>query len=151
MTSITITKNKRFPEWIVLKEKLDLSIHESPLFNEGEVWWCSIGENVGREISGKSQLFSRPVLVFRKLSRQMFLGIPTTSQIRTGSWYVPVQYNDKQYTVVLAQMRVFDTKRMSNKIGKIDSVNLNRVRSGFESLFLPKIIPPFGGRGECQK
>ena len=69
---------KRFLEWIQLKEQLHNASHKPPLFKEGEVWWCSVGENVGKEINGKSKLFSRPVLVFKKLTSETFLGIPTT-------------------------------------------------------------------------
>ncbi len=58
---------KHFQEWIILKERLELRIDAAPFVNEGEIWWASIGENVGFEISGKSERFSRPVLIFRKL------------------------------------------------------------------------------------
>lgn len=128
---------KKFLEWIRLKEKLHNSSGKPPLFKEGEVWWCSLGENVGKEINGKSSLFSRPVLVFKKLSRDTF-GLPTTSQTRKGSWYVEIGYGGRLVTVILSQARVFDAKRMSTIIGKIDSANMKKVRTAFRELFLPK-------------
>ncbi len=51
---------KKFLEWIRLKEKLHENNAKIPLFKEGEVWWCAIGENVGIEMNGKSKKFSRP-------------------------------------------------------------------------------------------
>ena len=45
---------KRFLEWIGLKEKLHHAKHRAPLVSERDVWWASIGENVGSEINGKS-------------------------------------------------------------------------------------------------
>lgn len=38
-------------------------VHSVPNFTEGEVWWCSCGENVGIEINGKNKEFTRPVLI----------------------------------------------------------------------------------------
>ena len=37
---------KKFLEWIGLKEKLHKAGNKAPLFKEGEIWWCAIGENV---------------------------------------------------------------------------------------------------------
>ncbi len=129
---------KRFLEWIKLKEKLHGNIHKPPHVTEGEVWWVSLGENIGREINGKNDLFSRPVLVFKKLSRETFLGLPTTSQDRKGSWYVSVKHTGLSVTVILSQARVIDTKRLSSRLGQLDETDLIRVQEGFRNLYLPK-------------
>jgi len=129
---------KRFLEWIQLKEQLHNASHKPPLFKEGEVWWCSVGENVGKEINGKSKLFSRPVLVFKKLSSETFLGIPTTSQDKHGTWYVEIDYGGRVVNVILSQVRMLDAKRLSTLIGKIDSANFKKVKIGFRDLFLSK-------------
>lgn len=47
----------------------------SKLFNEGEIWWCSIGMNIGVEIYGKGGRFTRPVLIFKKFTANSFLGV----------------------------------------------------------------------------
>ena len=67
---------KRFAEWIVLKEKLHDKQHEAPFVSEGEIWWASVGENVGSEINGKSNLFSRPVIIYKKLSHNFSFHLP---------------------------------------------------------------------------
>ena len=41
---------KRFLEWIGLKEKLHKKQAIPPLFKEGEIWWCYVGENIGNEV-----------------------------------------------------------------------------------------------------
>jgi len=57
---------KRFDEWIKQKKKLDSHDSTDSLYvKEREVWWISIGVNVGAEIDGKNELFERPVLIFR--------------------------------------------------------------------------------------
>lgn len=127
---------KRFLDWIKLKEQLHQVAHKPPLFRQGEVWWCSIGENVGSEINGKSKLFSRPVLIFKKLSATTFLGIPTSSQDRIGSWYVRITLQGKTSVVILSQIRVFDYKRLSSKIGHLDAYDCKQVKMAFKKLFL---------------
>jgi len=54
---------KRFSEWFGLKMKLHDRQQTPPLVSEREIWWASVGENVGSEINGKSALFSRPVII----------------------------------------------------------------------------------------
>ena len=90
---------KRFLEWIKLKEKLHESEYKIPLFKEGEVWWCALGENVGIEMNGKSKDFTRPVLIFKKLSREGFLGIPMSTKLKEGTWYVHVKQKNNPAVV----------------------------------------------------
>ena len=128
------TPVKRFDQWIELKESLH-NKKNFPHFNEGEVWWVSVGENIGREINGKSTLFSRPMVVYKKLSRELFLGIPTTSQDRIGTWYVPVTYSTHKVTAVLSQVRTIDNRRLSSRIGQLNSDNFSKIKQGFTSLY----------------
>jgi mRNA interferase MazF len=128
---------KKFLEWIKLKEKLHINIHKPPLFRESEIWWCSIGENIGSEINGKSGLFSRPVLIFKKLSANTFLGIPMSSQDRKGTWYVPITLGQNKSVVILSQVRVFDYKRLSSLIGELDALEMTNVRDKFKDLYCP--------------
>ena len=41
-----------------------------------DIWWVSVGVNVGFEEDGKNDNFVRPVLVLKKFNNDMFLGIP---------------------------------------------------------------------------
>jgi len=144
---------KQFLIWIGLKEKLHNNKRRPPLINEGDIWWVSLGENVGGEINGKSVLFSRPVLIFKKLSRETFLGIPTTSQKRSGSWYVPITYGEYSVTVILSQVRVLDARRLSTRLGQLDEADFEKVKTGFAGLFLPdyQFPPREVGRGKSPK
>ena len=51
---------KRFLEWIGLKEKLHSNNFTPPFFKEKEIWWCYFGENIGTEMNGKGDFFTRP-------------------------------------------------------------------------------------------
>ena len=116
-------EEKHFGEWIGLKEKIHFG-NSMPKINEGDIWWCGCGENVGIEINGKSASFSRPVLVMKKLSHQGFMGVPLTSQTKVGSWYA-----------ALCQARVMSTSRLYSKIGRIPDSDLSMVRKVFCELY----------------
>ena len=45
-------------------------------FHERQVWWCSIGINIGSEQHSQSEDFSRPILVIKKFTRDIFWGVP---------------------------------------------------------------------------
>ena len=126
---------KRFLEWIGLKEKIH-SKNSTPLFfNENEIWWCAIGENIGIEINGKGKLFSRPVFVYKKLSKNGFLGIPLSTQNKKGSWYIEISFKNKNQTLNLSQIRIFSSSRMYEKIGSLDDNDVEKVKNGFLRLY----------------
>jgi mRNA interferase MazF len=126
---------KRFLDWIHIKQK----IHETesvPLyFKEGDIWWCSVGENVGVEMNGKGDTFSRPVFVYRKLSKNGFLGVPLTTKRKQGTWFVQVTFQEKKITANVAQVRVYSASRMLNKMGTLDEVDADTIKSGFLRLY----------------
>jgi hypothetical protein len=62
---------KRFLEWILLKEKLQASDFAPPFVSERDLWWMTMGENIGSEINGKSKLFSRPAIIYKKLTHTL--------------------------------------------------------------------------------
>ena len=89
------------------------------------------------QINGKSGLFSRPVLIFKKLSKSTFMGIPTSSQDRKGSWYVQITLGSVKSVVILSQARLLDYKRLSSKIGELDAVEMHNVKDKFKNLYCP--------------
>jgi pseudaminic acid cytidylyltransferase len=110
----------RFDEWNRLKKTLH-NKKKIIKFSNGNIYFMSIGENIGHEVYGKDELFLRPVLVYKKLSSTTFLGIPLTSQKKEGSYYFSFNYKkDKTSTAMLHQMRVFDIRRSEYLSGHIN-------------------------------
>lgn len=95
-----------------------------------------MGENVGSEINGKSNLFSRPVIILKKLSHTFYFVIPTTTQIRKGSWYIPFTQKNKEMCACLHQVRTIDYRRLSSKLGTIDDTDFTQIKEGFSSLYI---------------
>lgn len=126
---------KRFDKWINLKISLDKQNNKPPLVSEGDIWWVSVGENVGSEISGKDVLFSRPVVIFKKLARSFYFVIPTTTRPRKGTWYVAFKHKSIDMTACLHQARPIDYRRLSSKIGTLDDDDFARIKKGFLELY----------------
>jgi mRNA interferase MazF len=120
---------KRFLAWIGLKERLHDIKHAPPLVSERDIWWASVGVNVGSEINGKSGLFSR------QLSHNFYFVVPTTTQQREGSWYVAFGQHGKSMSACLHQARAIDYRRLSSRLGKIDGDDFARVKAGLRTLY----------------
>ena len=110
---------KDFFRWHSLKAKIDQGRHQV-LFRPREIWWCSIGANVGVEENGKHALFERPVLIFRRFNDEMFWGLPLTSKIKTDKpFYFTFSLHQRSQTALLSQMRVLSSKRLVRRLGKV--------------------------------
>lgn len=126
-----------FDDWIEVKKELHRS-NRVQAMKEGEIWWCAVGENVGVEINGKSSTFARPMLIFRKLSRFGFLGIPLTSKPHTGSWYAGFRFQGRDQVAVLSQIRVVSVSRLYTRMGNIDDTDKVTISKAFKKLYLPE-------------
>ena len=116
---------KDFIKWHVLKVKLQEKAH-IPFFQQQEIWWCSIGVNLGYEEDGKNDFFERPVVIFKKFSKDYFWGIPLTSQKKKGKFYYQFMIHGRKNTALLWQLRLFSSKRLLRKMEKMpDSVYEN--------------------------
>ena len=130
------SKHQLLGDWNIIKENFHFTPEEKlQLVRNGEIWWVGVGENVGIEINGKSEYFSRPVLVLKKLSRYGFMGIPITSQQHKGSWYVSFEFKGRTETAVLSQAKVFSISRLYGRLGQVPDTDLEKVRNGFLRLY----------------
>jgi mRNA interferase MazF len=127
---------KKFLEWIGLKEKLHSQNYTPPLFKENEIWWCHVGENIGVEINGKSNDFTRPVLVFKKYDRYSFLGLPLSTKSKIGTWYAPISFLGIPQVIILCQSRVFDYRRLDRKMGELNITGVSSVKEAFVALHI---------------
>lgn len=112
---------KDFDQWNKVKKELQTSMR-SILFQEREIWWAYVGVNIGVEQDGKGRTFTRPVLIFKKYSRHHFIGIPLTTKARTkrfGMLLRDVSFLASQSWLVFSQIRVYDTRRLYRKLGKL--------------------------------
>ena len=109
---------KDFDGWNIQKKAID-SLENKRTFHEREVWFIKVGENVGFEQNGKGEEFLRPVIVYKKFSKNVFLGIPLTKTTKEGKFYRSFEFKGERSNAILSQIRLFDSKRLKYKIGKM--------------------------------
>lgn len=113
--------------WNKLKKKLDVE-NAVPYFHEGEVWWGSLGINVGHEEDGKNAQFNRPVLVVKKFNKRLFWGVPLTTQLKDSRHYHQFEFKKKRQCAMLTQMRLWDANRLTQYMGNIEKHAFRHIR-----------------------
>lgn len=118
---------KDFDSWNEKKKLLNNS--DVSFYHERDVWWCSLGINVGFEQDGKGEDFSRPVLVIKGFSKNVLLCIPLTTKLKEGKYYHDISLGDEiKRKVILSQIRLIDSKRFEEKICTIDEIQFNAIK-----------------------
>ena len=64
-------------------------------------------------------------LIMKKLSRFGFMGIPLTSQEKSGSWYAEFEFLGKKEFAAVCQARTMSVSRLYAKIGQIPKSDLD--------------------------
>lgn len=118
---------KNFDEWNSQK-KITHNTENKKTFHQREIWFIKIGENVGFEQNGKGEEFLRPVIIYKKFSKNVFWGIPLTRSIKEGKFYKNFNFRGTKSNAILSQIRLFDSKRLSYSIGRMSKGDYNRVK-----------------------
>ena len=120
---------KDFDQWNEEKKLAHARDTSELYFNEGEIWWVSLGVNVGFEQDGKSRQFTRPVLILKKFSQHVFIGVPLSTSGKIGKYYFNFAFANGQSTASLTQIKLFDSKRLVKKMGFIEKEILEEIRT----------------------
>lgn len=111
---------KDFDEWNEVKKVTNTkAIDRDLFFYEREVWWCSLGLNIGVESDGKNGNFERPVLIIKKFNSEMLWIVPLTSKERNGIHFQKITHDSGVSWACLSQVRTISTKRLLRKIGMV--------------------------------
>jgi mRNA-degrading endonuclease toxin of MazEF toxin-antitoxin module len=111
---------KDFEKWNKKKRNIHQE-NKAPFCHEREIWWCTLGLNIGFEQDGSGEEFRRPILVLKSFSAQTCLVIPLTTAPQDHPMRPSIGLVDgKMARVLLSQMRVIDTRRLVRKIGFLE-------------------------------
>jgi len=131
---------KDFDRWNIQKKELHRKDF-SGFVHEREIWWCVLGSNVGHEEDGKNEQFERPVLVIRKWSNKTVVVLPLTTQVKKDKYHFVFIHNDIEFAVILSQIRLISTNRLTRRIRKIGTQLFNELSDTFARLLLKKRTP----------
>ncbi len=130
---------KDFDGWNRKKKKLNDSAEKQ--FSEREIWWVSLGVNVGTEIDGKNYHFERPILVLKKISNYALWALPIGSTHRKGDYFYDIQMGSGSKTISLHQIRLVSSKRLLRKIDRIGVFEYFIILKRIQNLLSIKRIP----------
>lgn len=127
--------SKKFDQWNVEKKALHAS-ERKIFFKEREVWWCSLGVNVGIEQDGKGKTFHRPVLILKKFSRYQLLILPLSNQVKTHRLRFNFTLKGMPQSALLSQIRVIDSKRLQWRMGRVSQGVFGQVQEAVQRTIL---------------
>ncbi len=117
-----------FKDWNTFKQKLH-SLPSFPHPKEGEIWWCSVGVNIGQEIFGKGSFFTRPIFVLTVKETGEFIGLPMSSKIKQKKFSKIIETEDgKQHVLKLLKIRNYDNRRLRTKLYKVPKDVLSEIK-----------------------
>ena len=124
----------------------ETSPREKKIFSAWEIWWCVLGQNIGVEIYGKWDTFSRPILILKKIGKYGFIGLPSTTKhenIRNKTMITsPIELEEWILSAFrYDQIRTFDTVRLQEKICDISDLRLREIQAAFYAYLIQKNAP----------
>ncbi len=147
-----ITKEliKSFTNWTKLKIRIHASeTNKNVYFKEGQIWWASIGQNIGVEVNGKNENYERPVIILKKFNGHSFLGVTLSSKEKIGIYYVKLKDVKGISNIInLSQIKNMSSKRLLRKIDEELSTEDFNLIIGEIIKYLEKAKPPCGGISE---
>ena len=119
---------KDFDKWNKIKKVVDEG-ELLKLYHTQEIWWCSLGVNIGFEQNGGCQEYQRPVLILKGMSKDTCYVIPLTGSPKRHKNRIAIGLIDNiEATAIISQIRLIDIKRLVEKIGFLDKSKFNEIR-----------------------
>jgi mRNA interferase MazF len=133
--------HKDFNNWNSLKKQLEKKA-ENKFFHEREVWWCSLGINIGHEEDGKNKFFERPVLVLRKFNRNILWILPLTSRVKSSKYFLEIKFKGIPRSIMLSQIKCISSKRLLRRVGRVKRSEFKKTKNLILGLLLENYTDP---------
>jgi mRNA interferase MazF len=111
--------SKNFDDWNIHKKAVhatavDLFCHER------EVWWSTLGINIGTEQDGKGEFYSRPVLILKVFANGSVVVVPLTTSSKKNPFYFSLgTIAREQSFAIVSQIKTIDKRRLRQKIDTV--------------------------------
>ncbi|PCI25772.1 hypothetical protein COB57_01015 [Candidatus Peregrinibacteria bacterium] len=127
---------KNFQKWNALKIQTDKK-QKVLYFHSRQIWFASLGENIGFEQSGKGDMFLRPIVILKKFNKQVLWALPLSTNIKHGKYYYPIQDSGgKMAVAILSQIKLIDAKRLCYRIGYIKTDEFFGIKKAIVNLLM---------------
>jgi len=128
-----ITNNEKAQfifDWHKIKIKIQLAKENEDLyFYKKDIWWASLGSNIGHEEDGKNKTFERPVLILKKFNSHLILIIPLSTVLKGNKfYYYKFVFKKRLVSALVCQIRLISSKRLIRKMGQINTKDFAELR-----------------------
>jgi len=128
-----IMSKKDFDTWNGFKK--DINKTEGKLYKQRDIWWCSLGVNVGFEQDGTGKEYERPVVVLRGFNKAVCLVVPLTTSTKENKYHVALgKVDNKPAAAIISQVRLVDTRRFVDKIGMLNKEKFEELKNAVKGL-----------------
>jgi N-acylneuraminate cytidylyltransferase len=117
-------------------------------FRERDIFFMSVGQNIGYETYGKGTEYLRPVLVVRKFNNRTFMGVPLSSKLKDGKYYYEIEFKNRKNIALLSQLRSFDMKRAKYFVSELSEASFLHLKEKLSEIINPSKNE---GSGHAQK
>lgn len=123
--------DKDFDSWNFLKQEID---NKKRVFyaHPREIWWCSLGINIGTEIDGKHENFERPVIIIKVYNKESVIILPLTTKEKNDNFHYRLNMDERVVWVKLTQTRVISTKRLLRKVDVLDKKSFEALKNNWK-------------------
>ena len=125
---------KDFDKWNGVKKRIHAEERKVSI-RAGEIRWTSCGINVGSEIDGKGESFTRPVLVIHVVGTVLAFVIPLSTKIKEVAGYIPFEFQGQNISLCVHQIRVISQRRILTRKGRISDKRLKQVKTEIKKFF----------------
>ncbi len=127
---------KNYSDWHNLKTTVN-NDKERPKFHQREIWFATLGNNIGFEQDGQGKDYLRPVVIIRKFNQQVCLVVPLTKNHKKGIHYYSFSYQKGIVsTAILSQVRLIDSKRLNYKSGYLSEKDFIALKEKLRQLIV---------------
>lgn len=125
---------KDFDSWNIQKKAIH-NLGTNKFYHPRDIWWCNLGVNIGFEQDGTGIEKERPVVIIRGFNKSVCLIIPLTTSQKSNKYYLKLgKVDNKKASAIISQIRLIDTKRLTNKIGIINKKKFEKIKKAVKNL-----------------
>lgn len=117
---------KDFDRWNEVKKRVDGEDYQVNI-RAGEIRWVCFGVNIGSEIDGKGESFTRPGLVLHVIGSHLALIVPMSTKVKDVAGYIKFEWKGATTALCIHQIKTVSQKRILSRKGKISDERLKTI------------------------
>lgn len=125
---------KEFDKWNTIKKQIDTTDTKVHI-RAGEIRWVAFGVNVGSEIDGKGDTFTRPALILHVIGSHLALVVPMSTKVKDSAGYIVFEWKGVQTALCMHQVKIVSQKRVLSRKGRISNGRVRTIKNAFAEFY----------------